>query len=239
MPVPRPSACVDPSALEPEVRARLADQLYQVHRTVFATPTRSDFQRYVVDSPADHTRIQVYTDAGGSPVGYFAHHLFLLEIDGAPLAVHRAETGLLPEYRGGAACAAFLARRLSAAVARHPGRDHMFFACLTHPSSYCGLSRHFPQIWPCPDTPTPVEVQSRMLGLARAFGLERPEGAGELVRTVGWVTRDRGHHRSRWDDSADPRAALYRTMNPTFREGTGLLTLIPVSPAAIVNGPAT
>lgn len=63
---------VVPKSLDDAARASFADALYQVHAQIFDGVERDAFVHYVVDSPAERTRIMDYRDASDRIVGYFA-----------------------------------------------------------------------------------------------------------------------------------------------------------------------
>ena len=89
-----------PKTLTLEARARLTDALYAVHQQIFDGVERESFAKYVVESKAEHTWIQVHKNEAGDIVGYFAMHVFEKPLNGVTTAVFRAEAGSLRAYRG-------------------------------------------------------------------------------------------------------------------------------------------
>ncbi len=223
------SQITNPTTLDEASRRRFAAALFGVHDQIFTGLDLEGFYRYVVDAPAQRTRIETYYGDDGRIVGYFAIHTFERRLEGRRVRVHRAETGLLPAYRGRALCARFFASQVGRALLAAPCQEHFFMGCLIHPSSHCGLSRHIDQIWPCPSRAIPPEIAGLMEALGDDFGLARIDGRSRLIRRIGWITRDPVEDEERWRTSEDPRVRLFVELNPDYTEGVGMLTLIPAS----------
>ena len=105
---------IDPSKLGEVERAALTKTLYQVQPQIFAGPDEQAFARYVVDSPAEATRILLYRNRRRQLVGYFAVHRFVISLDERSIVVFRAETGLLPRYRQADCDLSFLLQQVMA-----------------------------------------------------------------------------------------------------------------------------
>jgi len=226
----------DPSALDEARRRSFGRALFSIHRQIFESEDFSAFYAYVVDSPALRTQIETYHDRQGALVGYCAMHTFEREFGRRRVRVHRVETGLLGAYRGRGRCANFLAREFTRALLSAGRKQHYFFGCLVHPSSYCGLSRHIDRIWPHPERATPPELLAFMGALADDFNLRPVAGRDPLVREVGWVTREHHDDRERWRRNEDPRAVLYMRKNPDYSAGLGMITLFPVTVGGVISG---
>ena len=95
------SDIVVPNKLDPAARQEFIDALYKVHCEVFDGVTRDSFAKYVVESQAEHTWINVHRNHAGEIVGYFALHIFERELAGKASAIFRAEAGTMRAYRGG------------------------------------------------------------------------------------------------------------------------------------------
>jgi len=228
---------VYPKALTPAQRDALADELYAVQKQIFGGVSRTGFRKYVIDSPAERTRIQVFRDGDtGAAVGFAAVHVFELHLDDGPLSLMRAEVGLAPGWRGRSAAAGLLLSEGLRLALRSPLRRACFLACPVHPASYLALSRSCSQVWPRPDTPTPAGIQHIMDRLDDQLGMERPDGAGDGVRKVGWVTRQGPPEARFWADHTDPRVRFYIDQNPGYTRGDGLLIVAPVDWTSVVEG---
>ena len=110
------SEIIDPKTLEPKAKRELIAELYATHCQIFEGVSETDFAAYVVDSPAERTRIEIYRDAGRI-VGYFAVHTFVRRVAGHQWVVLRAESGKLPSYRRGAKGALMVTEALRACKA--------------------------------------------------------------------------------------------------------------------------
>lgn len=228
------SEVIDPKALTPVAKQRLIDELHATHAEIFDGVSKPMFARYVVDSPAERTRIQVYRD-GGRVVGYFAVHTFVRVIEGQRWVVLRAEMGKLPSYRRGAKGALMIAEVLRACV-RYPRARKAFLGCFVHPSAYLAMGHVAPQIYPHWDKPTPRPIKTVMNSLAHDFGLDRVDAASSGVRKVGWTTRESLTDRDSWARRTDDMTRFYLSTNPGYREGHGLVILVPISLGALVDG---
>jgi hypothetical protein len=230
---------VNPDALSASERHQLALTLFKAHTQIFDGPDAAEFERYVLNSSAERTRIEIYFDELGEAVGYFALHSFHRTLEDRNVLVHRAETGLLPAYRGRAVCARFfateLAKQLAKTLLTAPRTEHFFMGCLVHPSSYCGLSRHVDVVWPNPDRATPEPIAAFMIALGDDFNLPKTSSDDPCIRKVGWITRDTGTDRRSWSASTDPRVRMFLSANPTYRQGTGLLTIIPLNVTSLLK----
>jgi len=218
-----------PKSLPPEERQRLTQALYDVHRQIFDGVEPESFAKYVVESKAEHTWIQVHKNEEGEIVGYFAAHIFEKQLAGKPTAVLRAEAGSLRAYRGNNVNARFGLKRTLEYMLKHPGRRMFYLGSLVHPSSYSLFAKYFGEVWPRAEQETPPELLSFMDELATEFGLERVHPDNPLVRDVGWRTRESEMEREYWLHCDKPSARYFVEANPGYSEGHGLVTVVPLT----------
>ncbi|SEL50762.1 Cyclic nucleotide-binding domain-containing protein [Stigmatella aurantiaca] len=216
-------------------RQQLTDRLYAVHQQIFDGVDRESFAQYVVGSKAEHTWLLLHKNAAGDTVGYFALHLFEKQLDGAPLAVFRAEAGSLRAYRGGNINARFWMERVVRYVMRHPGRRVFYMGALVHPSSYSLFARHCGEVWPRHGQETPPALLSLMTSLASEFGLEQVDPARPLVRRVGWSTREPDVESEYWKHCDKPEVRYFLASNPGYGLGHGLVTVVPLTLANLLS----
>lgn len=220
---------IDPARLGAVERAALTDALYASHCTVFDGVDRATFAAYVVDSPADETRILVLRDGAGAVRGYAAMHVFEHLHLGRRTLVVRMEIAAEPAFRRVNFAGPFIVGGAWRLAARHPGVPRYFFACFVHPSAYVSLCRHAPRVWPHPDGETPPHIEALLLGLRRRFDL-KPSGEGSVH--VGWIARGCVRPPRR----LSPEAEFYLARNPGYARGEGLPTIIDFSTPAVVRG---
>jgi hypothetical protein len=228
MPKIAKSDIVVPSMLDPAARQAFIDALYKVHCDVFDGVTRDAFAKYVVESKAEHTWINVHHNHAGEIVGYFALHIFERELAGQLSAIFRAEAGTMRAYRGGDTNTRFGLKLALPYLLRHPGRRVYYLGSLVHPSSYSVFAKLFDVIWPSPRHPPPPDVLAFMDELANSFGLERVTPDNPLTRQVHWITRDSEVERHYWRHCDKPAARFFIEANPGYGEGDGLVTLVKV-----------
>lgn len=226
---------VDPSALSPEARQRLASELFQTHRQVFSGLSQQEFTDYVFRDHGAATRIEIYREANGTIVGYCAAHRYPRVVAGRPATIFRAEAGLLLAYRGHASTWLFGLLSALKYKRRHPLRPVYYLGMLVHPSSYCLLAEHFPVIYPSRRHETPWEVAEAMKALAASFEFP-PVRDNPMVRDVGWITRGTPEQHRSWTESAHLDVRFYLSLNPNYTKGFGLVTLVPLSFANLAGG---
>ncbi|WP_338872323.1 cyclic nucleotide-binding domain-containing protein [Myxococcus stipitatus] len=224
---------VVPQSLSAEARRRLTDALYAVHQEIFDGVERDCFARYVVDSTAEHTWIQLHRNEAGLLVGYFALHVFEKKLNGVITAVFRAEAGSLRAYRGSNLSPRLALSLVVKYLLRHPGRPAYYLGALVHPSSYTLLTKYCGEVWPRREHPIPAELRGFIDELGSAFGLARVDPENPLLRQVGWRTRESEAERDYWRQCDRPSARFFLETNPGYTQGHGLLTLIPATLANI------
>lgn len=216
-----------PKQMSPEAREALATELYAVQDQIFAGVSREDFVRYVIDSKAAQTWIQVHRDSDGRAVGYFAVHRYERSVRGRAVGVFRAEVGVLRAFRGTRASGTLLIREVMRWMLRHPTQPCFFLCSPVHPGSYAALVQHADAVWPSPHAETPADMADLSLSLAEQFGMPLVDPARPLVREVGWVTRDQRDDTRYWRRNGDAAVQHFLSQNPGYNQGYGLLTLVP------------
>jgi hypothetical protein len=229
------TSVVVPKRLSPVEKEQLVDTLYSVHAQIFDGVDKASFVKYVIDSAAEDTWIQLQKNASGQVVGYIAMHIFERTLRGTKTAILRAEAGLVREYRGSNASPRFAVDRLLRYMAAHPGRPVYYLGSLVHPSSYAVIAKYASDIWPNPVADPPEDIASFMRALASEFGLDEVDEANPLIRKVGWRTRDSEKDRAYWIHCEKPAARFFVKANPGYGQGHGLLTLAPVTFGAVAR----
>lgn len=228
------NATIDPKSLMPVALEALVDSLYAVHCDIFDGVSREEFARYVVNSPADKTRIQVSYGEGGDLAGYIAVHAFRRSVRDEPCTVVRAEAGLRRPYRGNGSPASFMVSQVLKMQWDYPGLLY-YLGCLVHPSSYSAFARDAAAIFPAHDAETPEALFELMLQLGEEFHLPIVDARRPLVRQVGWITRDTEVERRYWQTTDLPAPRFYIAQNPGYCQGHGLLTLVPLDGASLAK----
>ncbi|HEX8699868.1 MAG TPA: cyclic nucleotide-binding domain-containing protein [Myxococcaceae bacterium] len=221
--------------LSREQREQLTDALYAVHQHIFAGVERPLFVRFVMESKAEHTWIQVHRNEEGAIVGYFALHIFERMLGGKLTAVFRAQAGSLRAYRGGnitMRCALGLALRY---LLRHPGRPAFYWGPVIHPSSYALFAKYFGEVWPRRGAEIPPELLAFMGELAGEFRMAQVDPARPLVRQTGWRTYDTEAEREYWRQCEKPEARYFLEVNPTYTEGHGLVMMVPLTASNVAH----
>lgn len=219
-----------PSKLTREARQRLSESLYRVHKRIFDGYDESEFDRCVVNSPANVTKIFVYRNKPEKEIiGYFAVHRFEKFINDKLLVVFRAEAGLVPECRRKNADLSFWLKEAIKFKILHPSKDAYFLLLPINPSMYAILVKYTYKIYPKYNSVIPSEIEKRMMRLADEFDLEKVDENNPLIRKVGEITQATDEEKAFWQSSENPHVRFYINSNPDFDEGNGLLTLVPLT----------
>jgi hypothetical protein len=219
-----------PSKLTPEEQQRLSESLYRVHERIFKGLNKREFDHYVINSPADFTKIFTYRNKRKKEIiGYFAVHRFEKYIHDQPSVIFRAEAGLVPEYRRENANLSFWLMEAIKFKTLHPSRKAYFLCSPVNPSMYAILAKYTYKIYPKYDSSIPSEVEKLMMRLADEFGLEKADENNPLLRKVGWITQVTYEEKAFWQSSQNPHVRFYMNANSGFDKGNGLLTLVPLT----------
>jgi hypothetical protein len=236
----RPAAAeiVIPTRMSPEERQRLADALYDVHSRIFDGVDKASFVKYVIESKAEHTWIQLHKDEQGAIVGYFALHIFERALRGERAAIVRGEAGMLSAYRGANVNGRFGIERVLRYMLANPGRRVFYLGSLVHPSSYAQLARYVDRVFPSPAEEPAEDVLRLMRDLADEFHLDPVDEANPLLYKVGWKTIDTAAERERWLRSDNPAVRFFLAANPGYAGGHGLLTMAPIDLGGVLRAGA-
>jgi len=220
---------IDPALLRGEQERRFIKAMYQVHVEIFSGINEETFADQIVRSPAKRTRIKVFKNDTGHPVGYCAVHRFEKILRGLHYTVFRAEAGLFQEYRRRSSVFLFGWTVAFKYKLLHPLQRMYYLGMLVHPSIYRLMSNYFSEIHPSHKCETPERIQDFMGDLADCFGVKAVEGSERLIREVGWVTRDSKEEVEYWRCSDQPDIQFFLRRNPGYRDGHGLVTLVPLT----------
>lgn len=220
---------IDPGKLTREERQTISKKLYAIHEAVFSGLDEEEFDHYVVNSPAQDTKLYVYRNKQGEIVGYFGVHRFEKSVKHNPLIVFRAEVGLLHGYRQSNANLSYWLLEATKFKLLHPNKRVYFLYVPVSPSFYAMVAKHTYQVYPKYNQAIPAHMQALMIQLAQQFGLEQVNEANPLVRRVGWVTKVMPHETEYWRCCSNPHIRFYIDTNPNFTKGCGLLTIIPLT----------
>jgi hypothetical protein len=165
----RDSAVIDPSKLSIDEKEHFIDSLYQLNSQIFDGVDRASFVSYVVDSPADWTRILIYKNNRKEWIGYCAVHRFNKLIFDRACVIFRAEAGVLREYRGRSHTLWFGFNEAIKHRIKHPFCALYYLGSFVHPSVLYMFSRYFSEYYPRADIPIPERIKVFMLELANIF----------------------------------------------------------------------
>ena len=219
-----------PSELTPGERQNLSESLYKVHKCIFEGLNAKEFDHYVVNSPAEVTKIFIYRDKIKKEIiGYAAVHRFEKLIFDKPLVIFRTEAGLLPEHRHKNADIYFWFKEALKFKIVHPNKELYYLVCPVNPSVYARFAKYIYKVYPKHDCFTPPEIENLMMKLADEFGLKIADPDNPFVRKVGWITQSTEEEKLFWQNCNNPHIRFYVDLNPDFNKGNGVLILMPLT----------
>lgn len=218
---------VAPERLAPQALEYLIDELYAVHTQVYAGVSRDAFAADVV-LPPSRTRIAITRVLSGAAVGYTASHLYYARPETSGVAVMRSERSYLPAYRDLGLGRTLLFKEALRFRSLNPLTPLVGLCCPVDPAAYVALGRSAAQLWPHPKRRMPARVQRLMGTLSSFFTLPTIDGRPG-VRHIGWITRSSTDEAARWARSTDTFARYFHAANPVYAQGSGLLTVVPLS----------
>ena len=227
----RTSRPINPKTLNPKTKKNLIHELYRIHSQIFDGVDVNDFRKYVVDPPSISTTIRFFINQAGEKVGYITTQVFETEtiIKGKTQTpfVYRTEVGMLPKYRGNNATLKILFWDFFKGYLKRGMRESWFVATPIHPNPYCSAAKQLFEVYPNPKTPTPRHIFDMMGQLSTSFGIETKGSSHSFQCKVGWIVKNLQEHRSKPEASQDPFVQFYLQQNPAFREGTGMMMMVP------------
>jgi CRP-like cAMP-binding protein len=229
------SEAVVPKEMSEAERGALADALLEVYGEIFKGATREYIVKGMVETKSDFTTILLHKSEEGKIVGYFAIHFFERRFRGVLTTVVRSSVGMLRAYRGqnaniGWALGVLLKRRLA-----RPGMPFYGMGSFVHPSSYLQVARYVDVFWPTPDAPVPPDMLEFIAELADEFGMPRIDPAQPLVRAGSMPTKETDAEREYWRQCDKPAARFFVSMNPTYGQGSGLVTMFPITASMLAS----
>jgi len=218
---------IDPHSLSAEEKELLTTELFATHKCIFDGINKEEFGKYVVDSPANYTRIQVLR-FGAVIVGYIAFHAIECNVANYPVVAVRIQAGMLQQYRGQSYGQRFLMLEFLKAMIRYRVHEVWAVPLALNPVTYRALVHKFDRVWPHWGKPTPEYEQMLMDEFAAKLELQEVQNAPGVYHT-GCKAKQTLQDNDTYLMSSHPAVAFFMQLNPHYYEVQGLLTLVPVS----------
>ena len=188
------------------------------------------FTSYILLPSAKRTRVKIFRNDQKMAVGYYAIDLFEIRLNSGEItAIFRAEAGLLGTYRRKHATLSFALAEYCRYKCLHPGRKVYYLGTLVHPSIYHLIYRHTNEMYPTYKCQTPPDVLRLMCDMAKNLGIGPACRDNPLIVQVGWIVRNDREDLAFWSQCDKPDVKFFLRANPGYREGEGLLTLVPIT----------
>ncbi len=214
--------------LNPEEKEKLSADLYKLCQQVFGNITYEEFCHLIPQSGAYKTYVMVYRNHNKEVVGFFALHLFYVEVAGKRTLVFRGQIGLLQEYRRSKANMYFVLFIILLYRLRHPLSPVYCFLSIINPSMYAVLVKCLVLATPRYDR---KNLSNAMLidRLREIFEFDKVEESNSWTTNVRWTSMPSEGEINYWNNSSNPHIKYFLELNPDFKNGVGLITLMPFS----------
>lgn len=212
------------SLTEPQ-RDDFIKKLYLIHNEIFSGVDLQTFRSYIFNRKAVSQKIMLL-HAESVIVGYCAVHFFKVTT-ATSYHVIRAEAGILTEYRGNSPLGRFMFTEIFKYALRHAFNNVYYLGTLVHPSSYHNFHKYCDIVYPSYKQETPQVIFLKMQELVQYFGITLLGPIEKMICEVGWITRESAEDILRWQQRKEDDIRFYLKMNPAYREGSGLITLVP------------
>lgn len=206
--------------------SKLAGELFLTHNRIFAGLDKEAFVQYLFHSGAADTKMRIFRRQDGALVGYAVVHRYQRVIKDKPTTIFRAEAGFLPQYRAHGRTFYFYGLQLLKHLFSHPRGDIFYLGMLVHPSSYVVFARYFDEMYPKGGREIPEDRYQLMVNMADSFEVPPVDPSDPLIRNIGWRTREEKLY---WRSTNDPDVMFFRNRNPGYRDGHGLVVLVPIT----------
>lgn len=219
--------------LDAAARGRLVEEMRGIFSEIFEGPFAEAMLQGYIGGSRDEIVLDRVFDDRGVMVGFNLVVVTDLEVDGRPVAIMRATSGLIPSQRGESRCFPFYVAQGARLLRERRGQEMYFYGNLAHPSSFRIAARNIAIKFPEPGAQEDARMARLLTAVADALGVPRVAG------DAPWVARRPVHI-----PSADfrPRARAYDALDawwdarvPTPSEGRCIMMLAPVSWANLVR----
>lgn len=212
-----------------EEREWLSVELYKLCEEIFGNVSYDEFCHYITQSGAKKTYLMLYHNSVDELVGFFALHLFELEVDGKRELIFRGQTGLIQKYRRSKANMYFALYVILYYRIVYPFTSINCFLAIISPSMYAVLAKRLAIIEPSYKQETTTKKLLLIEKLRKVFDFEKEESESVWTSPVGWISIASEEEKNYWKSSHNPYIRYYLKLNPNFEKGVGLITLIPFS----------
>jgi len=212
-------------SLNESQRVDFINKLYLVHTEIFSGVDLQTFRAYILNPKAAGQKIMLLYD-DTAIIGYCAVHFFNV-IEHNTYYVIRAEAGILPQYRGNSPLSRFMFIEIFKYALMHGFRNVYYLGTLVHPSPYHNFHKFCDVIYPSFKHETPQIIINTITELVHYFAITLQGDIGGLICQVGWITREEADEQLKWQQRKEEDIQYYLKRNPAYKEGLGLITIIP------------
>jgi hypothetical protein len=211
-----------------EINADFTAKLYRLFASYYDNVTLTRFEADLFEKDF----VVVLRDAeNGEPRGFSTQQVLRMQVDGQPVrALFSGDTIIDPEYWGEQELVRGWCRVVGQLLADEDKSPLYWLLISKGFRTYLYLPVFYHEFWPRYDQATPPQMQCVMDAFANRKWPEYYQASSSLLQ----FPRSLGHLKSEIADvpsarAGDPHVQFFLERNPTYREGTELVCLAPIS----------
>lgn len=217
------------NTLSPAIKASLLQRLYDLHRQIFSGVSKEKLQSTVIETSAEEILARFYKTADGVDVGFCILYRYQFEMESGKIVVFRSDAGLLNRYRKNLTTLSFGLANVFKYKVAHPFRKIYYFEPMVHPSSYHLFYKYFFKVFPSPKRIMPEHLNILRMALRERFAMKPALSGSQDAVNSGWVTRAVEDEHRHWQKMGYPDVDFFFKYNPGYKQGDGLLLILPVT----------
>ena len=215
--------------LSPAKKASLLQRLYDLHRQIFSGVSKDKLQSTVIEASAEEILVRFYKTEDGTDVGFCILYRYQFEMASGKIVVFRSDAGLLDRYRRKLTTLSFGLANVFKYKFSHPFRKIYYFEPMVHPSSYHLFYKYFLTVYPSPKKIMPEHLNILRMALRERFAMKPALSGSQDAVNAGWITRTTEDEHRQWQKMQYPDIDFFFEYNPGYKQGDGLLLILPVS----------
>ena len=213
--------------LNPEKKESLMNNLYALLLKLFGKVDEAVFYQFFRDPRIKSTYLATCLNSENEFVGFFTLHVFRLSISNKKHLIFRGQTGLLRKYRRNTVNVFYLLFIILYQRILNPFCKMYIYSATLNPGIYRQLSRVLKQIIPGVNQPVSNKYDDLIEELLKFYNQKR--------KTDSWVTnisvfpKTSKQEDEYWKESKDPHIKFFLDLNPNYKNGDALITLVPLT----------
>lgn len=216
-------------------KQKILNRFFSIHQQIFTNVDYQTYRKQILETRAENITLHMFKNKQGKDVGFCILYRYRMLMDKNSIIVFRSDAGLLTKYRHKLSTLSFGLLYVLRYKLLHPFENMIYCESFVHPSSYHLLYKYYPLVYPSPDKNMPKNISVLLKTLRQYFQFKPALSGSNLCAYSGWVTIDSDPDLMEKKKLQYPDVAYFHEKNPKFKEGDGLIVLIPVKIIYIVK----